>query len=80
MLGCEILQQVLKTTSWVPKLHVGNSRAGRGFLGRETPTSAFPTTPLRKLGHLLNDTCLNDYSKCLTCFISSLQTRDIFIV
>lgn len=28
MLGCEILQQVLKITSWVPKLHVGN-RSGR---------------------------------------------------
>lgn len=31
MLGCEILQQVLKITSWVPKLHVGNRSGREGF-------------------------------------------------
>lgn len=89
MLGCEILQQVPKTTSGVPKLHVGNPRREGSFLGRETPISALtyprppaiPAVPARcKLGRLLNDTCLNGYSKCLTCFISSLQSKDIFIL
>lgn len=55
MLRCEILQQVLKIRTWIPKLHVGSPWRGGGFLSQETPASLpYPQALASVEGYLFN--------------------------